>query len=297
MIFALALVAAPATVRPDSPPPQLARLLEKCGAHKFETIIDVPAADGAVKHSRLRLCGAQGQSDADWIKTLKDAVAKTDANRQMPKVERDQIVIALNGEIARLGISGSNLTGEFGLPGVTASTIDGLSRPLSGSKSAEGSATLPAPGAIAPPPLSQDYAVLPPLPTTVTAQPTHVLGADSVAALPSLPKPRIQLICYTPGDVGEVPCAEFARDTWVTVRAEENLPSGTRLRFVRNGDPRAEVELAQLRSGKTQQFAVPPEVCSHVSGAKLEIQIVRSAPAAGAAGEEVGEEGPYNLRC
>jgi hypothetical protein len=107
----------------------------------------------------------------------------------------------------------------------------------------------------------------------------------------------MQFICYNPGDVGEGPCAEFARDTMLTVRADEDLPSGTSLRFVRNGDARADVELAQLRKGKTQQFVLPPEVCSHVSSASLEIRIVRAVKAAGPSGQEVGKDGPYNLRC
>jgi hypothetical protein len=107
----------------------------------------------------------------------------------------------------------------------------------------------------------------------------------------------MSFICFNPGDVGEGPCADFARDTMLTIRADEDLPSGTILRFVRNGDARADVELAQLRKGKTQHFALPPEVCSHVSSASLEIRIVRSVSAAGPQGQEVGKDGPYNLRC
>jgi hypothetical protein len=107
----------------------------------------------------------------------------------------------------------------------------------------------------------------------------------------------LRFICLTPGEVGEGPCSEFARDTLLTVQADEDLPSGTSLRFVRNGDARADVELAQLRKGKTQRFSLPPEVCSHVSGATLEIRVVRSVLAAGPLGQEVGMDGPYNLRC
>src|SRR5438067_2263667 len=87
--LALALTAAPAAMAatneapPDSPPPQMQKLLQNCDAHKFETIIEVPI-DGQTKHSRVKLCGTEGQSDADWIKTLEDAVAKTSANLQMP---------------------------------------------------------------------------------------------------------------------------------------------------------------------------------------------------------------------
>ena len=107
----------------------------------------------------------------------------------------------------------------------------------------------------------------------------------------------MSFVCYTPGDVGEVPCAGFARDTLMTVRADEDLPSGTSLRFVLSGDARGDVELAQLHKGKTQRFALPAEVCSHTGGGTLEIRIVRSVPAAGPSGQEVGKDGPYDLRC
>jgi hypothetical protein len=302
-LLALALLAAPAAAATkqkspaDSPPPQLQKLLENCDAHKFETIIEVPTG-ALTKKSRLRLCGTEGQSDADWVRTLEDAVKKTEANAQMPKTVRDQIVAALNGEIARLGVSGSGLTG-LSAPRAASKTpaLDGISAlpPLPEPKQAEPVAALPPPPMIAPSSPSQEYAALPPLPTTVTA-PTHVLPG-ATALLPALPRPRMQFICYNPGDVGEGPCAEFARDTMLTVRADEDLPSGTSLRFVRNGDARADVELAQLRKGKTQQFVLPPEVCSHVSSASLEIRIVRAVKAAGPSGQEVGKDGPYNLRC
>ena len=33
------------------------------------------------------------------------------------------------------------------------------------------------------------------------------------------------------------------------------------------------------------------------AGGRLDIRIVRAAPGAGPTGQEVGEDGPYNLRC
>ncbi len=149
---------------------------------------------------------------------------------------------------------------------------------------------------IAPRSSSQDYAALPPMPTAVTA-PTRVLTGSVGASLPALPKPQMQFICFTPGETGDVPCTGFTRDTMLTVRAGEDLPAGTSLRFVRDGDARADVELAQLRKGKTQRLALPPQVCSHVVGGSLEIRVVRSVPAAGPSGQEVGKDGPYDLRC
>src|SRR5947209_1451154 len=105
--LALALTAAPVATaakdktQADSPPPQMQKLLQNCDAHKFETIVEV-TLNGQVKHSRVKLCGTEGQSDAEWIKTLEDAVAKTSASLQMPSAVRDQIVAALKTEIVRL---------------------------------------------------------------------------------------------------------------------------------------------------------------------------------------------------
>src|SRR5437588_3911112 len=99
LVVALALAGAPVTAAPkdnvasDRPPQQMQKLLENCDAHKFETVIEVTAA-GQTKHSRVKLCGTEGQSDADWVRTLEDAVAKTSANLQMPPAVRDQIVTA-----------------------------------------------------------------------------------------------------------------------------------------------------------------------------------------------------------
>ena len=297
LLLALALAAGPAAAA-DTPPQQMQKLLENCDAHKFETIIEVKVEGQAQpKHSRLKLCGTEGQSDADWVRTLKDAVAKTEANLQMPEAVRIQIVGGLKAEIARL--TGNALASlPPPRPLGTTSALDGLSAlpPLPGPKPAETAAVMPPPRMIAPRSSAQDYAALPPMPTG-PAPAIHVLSGSVGATLLALPKPRMDFICYTPGETGDVPCSGFTRDTLLTVRAGEDVPPGTSLRFVRDGDPRADVELAQLRKGKTQRLALPPEVCSHVVGGSLKIRVVRSVPAAGPTGQEVGEDGPYDLRC
>lgn len=251
----------------SAPSPQARTLLENCDAHKFETVIEIPTADGLTKHSRMKLCGTEGQSDADWLKTLKDAIAKTNANDKMPPAIRNQIVTAINAEVARL---------------------EGKSAPAT-------AAVLPPPRVATKTPALGEYTALPPLPDK-PAPPVHVLAAGS-AALPILPKPRLSYICSTPGELGEGPCTEFSRETLLTVQADEDLPGGTSLRFVRSGEAKADVKLAQLKRGRSVRVPLPSEVCSHAVGGSLEIRIVRSVPAAGAPAQEVGEDGPYNLRC
>ena len=256
--------AAPAAAAPTK---QLQALAQNCDAHKFETMVEIDAG-GTVKHSRVKLCGTEGQSDADWIRTLKDAVAKTAGNDKMPPSVRQQIVTAINAEIARL---------EGKPPPPPASPA--LPPPRSASKAA---------------PL-QDYVSLPPLPDAPPPV-VHVLPGGS-AAIPNLPKPRMSFICFTPGQVGEGPCSDFARDTFLIVRADEDLPAGTSLRFVLSGEAKADVQLAQLKRGRTMRMTLPLDVCSHTGGGSLEIRIIRAAPVLGPSGMEVGQEGPFNLRC
>ena len=99
LLVALALAGAPVTAsktkaQPDSPPSQMQKLLQNCDAHKFETFIEVKVeGQPQPKRSRVKLCGTEGQSDADWVRTLKDAVVKTEANLQMPPAVREQILL------------------------------------------------------------------------------------------------------------------------------------------------------------------------------------------------------------
>ena len=102
--------------------------------------------------------------------------------------------------------------------------------------------------------------------------------------------------CYAPGEGADGPCTDFSRDTLITVRADEDLPTGTSVRFVRNGSAQADIDLAQLKRGKSMRFALPADVCNHVTNGKLELRIVRTT-AAYSQGQEVGSEGPYDLRC
>jgi hypothetical protein len=291
ILLALTAAAAPPTAkRPDA----AQSLVQSCDAHKFETLIEVPGPDGAIKHSRVKLCGNEGQSDADWVRTLKDAVAKTQANTEMPASVREQIITAVNAEIAR--IESPSKVGL--LPPIKG--LGSASSPLADYGALPPLPSGPSPSSL-PPPRSaaqsapSDFAALPPMPDT-PPPPVHVLPGAS-AALPALPRPKLSFACFTPGEGGEGPCTDFTRDTLVVVRADEDLPAGTSLRFVARGNEPADVELAQLKRGRTMRFALPSAVCRGMTNGSLEIRIVRSVPAAGSSGQEVGQEGPYALRC
>lgn len=288
--LALALTAISAAPDPGVPSARVKALLQNCDAHKFETTIDV-IADGKPKKSRVKLCGTEGQSDSDWLLTLKDAAAKTNANAAMPLAVRNQIVAALNLEILRLTSGGSRESRP------TTAALDGIS-PLPAipeGPAPSAAVPLPAPRRSGPSASSEAYASLPPLPTS-PPPPVHVLPSIATASIPLLAEPKMTFTCYVPGEV-DGPCTDFGRDTMLTVSAQEDLPSGTSLRFVRNGERSADIQLAQLKRGKSERFALPSEVCRGINGGKLEIRVVRVAPGAGPDGEEVRSDGPFVLHC
>lgn len=274
---------APPVAAPDS---QAEQLLRNCDAHKFETVVH-EVVDGHPQQSKVKLCGKEGQSDAEWIGTLKDAIAKLNSNKDMPGPVRDQIVAALRSEISRLEsplslLPSQSAASKSPLDGLTAVSPPGQPKELAGG-------SLPPPRQTAPAAPFEGYSALPPLPTAPVA-PAHVLaGSVGTSSLPLLPRPRMTLTCYTPGEA-EGPCGALTRDTFLTVHAGEDMPPGTRLSFVRDGDPKADIDLAQLKKGKSARFSIPSEVCRHAVGGRLELRIVRS-------GQEVGSEGPYNLAC
>src|SRR5436305_6641706 len=171
-ILTLALVAplaaAPrkAAPKPAPKPPVEAKLIQSCDAHKFEAVVDT-VVDGQPSKSKVRLCGVEGQSDADWIGTLHDAIRKLVADKEMAPGKREQIVAAIKAEIARLSIVGT---------------------PVPPKREAREQST---------PPLSRDYAALPPLPTPpetpVTASSTQPMATTNVASpTKAAPLPSVQ---------------------------------------------------------------------------------------------------------
>jgi hypothetical protein len=277
--------------------PVVPQLMQSCDAHKFETVVHAKV-DGQPEDKKVKLCGVEGQSDADWIKTLKDAIQKLQANKEMDSAVRDQIVGAINREIARLNIEGSAPVPlrrrDVGSGAGTSlsrdySTLPPLPPPRE---------TVEAP--VAPPvdnplptrsaaPVRQEYAQLPPLPTAPAPLPVVTRPALSPATAP-----RLTFGCDAPGELtSDAPCTDFQRETMLTVHARDDVPSGTLLQFVRNDRSQAELSLDGLKRGKALRTALPAELCRGFTSGKLELRIVR-----GEAGSEVlSTDGPYSLRC
>jgi hypothetical protein len=263
----IAIAAPDKAASPQEPPSAEKALLQNCDAHKFETTIQL-MVDGKPKQSKVRMCGTLGQSDADWIRTLKDAVKKTQAS-EMPQGAKQQIVAAVNAEIERLSMPALAIPGGGDirkLPKVAATTTPER-------------------------PLTRDYDALPPLPTASTVAPPNVLGPGGIAAL----APRVTLRCATAGDEDRpTECDSIDKDTVLVVRADDSFPDGLALHFLRHGDERAELTLQPLRTGQTALLRLPPAVCAGVVRSKVEIQALGGKAPSGTPAGSVGE---YDLRC
>lgn len=265
--------------RSAAPDKAVQELVQSCEAHKFETIVQLPGDDGKPHASKVKLCGNQGQSDADWIGTLKDAVKKAKASPDMPKAAKDQIVTAINAEIDRLiTLDASRVT----------ETV---------------SVQAPAPASpLSDAPLERDYSSLPPLPPPSEAAPPAILlppssqliGArpEGVKRTAQTPFPRspvassLTLRCASPGDPDRTDACDIIEpSTLLVLRADAILPTGTQLQFVRRGALHGELSVPALRQGQSTTLRLPGEVCAGVTRSRLVIE---------ANGGSLGE---YELRC
>lgn len=259
--------AVPKTAAKPVDPTALAKTLD-CSAHRFEATIHVSGPDGKLQDKTVRMCGTKGENDAEWIATLKDAAKKTADSPQMAQAAKEQIIAAVNAEIARLSLPSLNLpqgTDIAKLPKAAIKTPDV--------------------------PLARDYNALPPLPTASTVAPPHLLGPDGALA----PAARLTLRCALLGDENRPEtCDTIDKDTVLVVRADEAYPRGLAMRFVRDGDQRAEVDLPAMAAGQTAKVRVPPAVCARVVRSTIQIQALGGNAPNGAVPGTVGE---YDLRC
>ncbi|MBW0007945.1 MAG: hypothetical protein JO335_09570 [Sphingomonas sp.] len=244
-------------------------LAQDCEAHSFETAIRLTGADGKPHESKVHMCGTKGQSDADWVRTLQDAVKKTALSPQMPAAAKEQIIAAVNAEITRLSIPTLNL------PAGT----DIAKLPKAGTSPAQVA------------PLSRDYGSLGALPTATNVEPPHVLGPGATIA----PVARVTIRCALPGDEGRpTECDTIDRDTVMVLRADDAYPRGVELRFLRHGDSRAELDLPALKEGQIASLRLPPAVCAGVVRSRVEIQALGANSPSGTVAGRIGE---YDLRC
>jgi len=274
--------------------PKLKALMQDCDAHKFETAVQ-SMVDGKPHMSKVKMCGVEGQSDSEWIGTLKDAVAKLEANTEMAASTRDQIITAVKAEIVRLESETAKPAASTDLPDA---------RPPAASANT----------------LTSDYSILPPLPNNPPPR-AHVLPpaeeaaevggspenvappqppktvetaiASPVAQLPPVkaaPKPRFTLSCINAEFPGGGQCISLSRDTVLRLRAQEDIPAGFSLHFIRGGQERGTIDLGAIRNRQSINYRLPAEVCRGVNSAEVEVDVFRD-------GQRVDRRGPYLLHC
>ena len=254
---ALAATAAFAAQPASGGAPQAAERIAACEGEKFVF------AAGEPRPTRITLCSDKGATTDGLVRMLESAAAKIEQLDKLSPDRKAALVAQIKGKI-----------------------IEVRAR----------NAFIPLPSTVLPPEIGPkpEYAQLPPLPPPV---PLGVAATPSASPPVVLSKPKLTLTCTRPIEMrGDGPCATFATDTLLTIRADEALPAGTSLRFIRKGDQRAEVALPPMRVGQSRRISLPMELCSRVVRTSIEIHVVRSAGAS-SLGQVVDRHGPYQLRC
>ncbi|MCL6684517.1 hypothetical protein [Sphingomonas alba] len=250
---------------------QLKSLVDSCPGHKFETTV----ITGPGRGSKVKICGEAGQSDTDWLVTLQDSIQKTEADEEMAPRVKSQIITALKNEIAKLETTaGSNPTGG---------TVK--------EAPAEYALNLPA-ERVAPSERPPEYSSLPPLPAPKRSTPLKLANGTVLPATPApepVARPNLVVRCAVPHETFAT-CSRLERESQVLVRAEEDMPAGTSLRFLRGDDNRAELDLSQLKKGDTLKERLPSRVCSGVMRGKVRVQVMNK-------GQVAETLGPWALYC
>lgn len=265
-------LASPDLAAPE-PEPELKALADSCSARKFETIVAIP---GRERGSRVRICGQPGQSDSDWLNTLRSSVKQTEANAALEPAVKEQIIAALSAEI-------SKVEGTVAASAAAASAV-------SAATDVPASAITLSEGTIAPAERAPEYSTLPPLPAPkrMAARGMAAAAGSAPADVAPLIPPKLTLRCASPRE-SFAECARLERESRLLIRAGEDL-QGTSLRFLRGRDTRAELDLGSLKKGDTLHEKLPGRVCSGVMRGKVEVQVLKKNRVA-------DTYGPYHLHC
>lgn len=242
--------------------------LANCGSRKFESIAEFPV-DGKMKRSRLELCAADSETNAEWIAKLEKAEASIKAQSKLPESARFKLLSDLRVEIDRLK-SGTSILPVQGDISTIATAKTGVSVPKS----------------------DFEVAALPAMPTAKKGPNTKFDPTKNVRPLTQ--RPQLSITCMSPGGA-TARCTRMGRDTALEILAEEDLASAVTLQFRRTDANReAEVRLAQLKRGDSVRTAVPAEICKGVVLAEFDVQVT----GAGSGGLRYSDVvGPFEKRC
>ena len=282
---------------------EAAARLAQCGARRFESVAEFEV-DGKTKRSRLELCAADSETDAEWIAKLEKNEATVKAQTRLPESARFKLLTDLRAEIDRL--KGEQRFGavraEQGAPPAEAVVALGSTSdfeisalpPIPAPKAASRKPAPPPPAiteTTATPP-AEEFAALPPLPAPIEA-PKPVAALAKPAGPPTI-KPRVSILCAIPGG-NAVKCDTMSFVDGVEVRADENLGSPLVLTFLRHdSDRRGVVRVAKLKSGDYFRFKFPYAVCKGANWINFDVQI----SGAGSGGVRyLDTQGPFRKRC
>ncbi|MEO6199301.1 MAG: hypothetical protein ABIO68_05130 [Sphingomicrobium sp.] len=279
-ILSIVLAAAQAAPASAAPPGGALRdLLEDCSAHRFEAVVSA-TVDSAIKRTRIKLCGTKGQSESEWILTLQDSADKIAANQAIAAPLRAEMVKSLDREIANRKLLGA-------APAANAAANSAFTlkpRPVA-PRGARDNGT-PA------------YTSLPPLPPPVSvAEAAREIAAKPYIPPPPITRPDLKFGCFSATNVGEAECNEFDRFIIMVITARSAVSPGASLRFLRDGDNRAEIALGAMKKGQKLRLALPAEVCKGVNGGSLGIETWVLPRVAKAQPQLADTQGPYTLRC
>lgn len=251
--------------------PDRVKLVDACGGHKFESLIEIDATTH--RSTRVKLCSKAGASDAEWVKTLRSAIAQIE-QRNMPPGAKDKVIAELDAEIAR-----------FTKPTTTALTAGANARTLTLDKGMFANSGVE-------PEVPFETSILPPLVPLKTRPGAGLAGTVAVAVAPVKPI-RVTVRCLERGETGKGgTCDFFDKNSVLMITAIGGLEKGGTIRFLRRGEDQGEVEIGATAAGQTRRVALPSGICKGLSYSKVEVLML-------AAGESrVGARfGPYGLRC
>ncbi len=239
-------------------------ILSKCSDRKFETSAE-GLIGGKMRRRKMTLCAEPGDTDAQWIKKLEDAVTWVQAQTDLSVAVKTQLVAELRKEIARP----KSVRLSPAIP----------------------SSVLPASDAL--------VATVPPMPPPLprVSLPASSLLTPTLAS-PLLARPPLTVRCLASGERGAgSSCGRLAPGTVFAVQADADLAGPATLRFVRKGRERGEVDVAALRRGQIARVKLPPEVCSGVVRSEVAIQIVAGKASPGRVAQVTDTLGPYPIHC
>jgi hypothetical protein len=211
--------------------------------------------------TKVTLCGDKGASTDELVRMIGDAADKIEMTTSIPDDRRTALVQQMRAKI-------SELQGTLRAPSGAAP------KPAQTAESPAVSAPAPAEA----PPVPVAAATLPPAP------------APAPAPVAAAVNPRLTFACINADFPGGGPCVTLDRDTILTVKSAAAAPAGLALRFVRQGDVRAEVALGSMRKGQSVRVALPRQVCSGVVTGEVEFDVVGG-------GQVVDRQGPFLIHC